>query len=77
MPKILPATIEPTKVFIINFAAAAGVMSILNTKMMPTDCKAPIIAKDKTIKKILSSKLTLNPDTFAPIGSKDINKNCL
>ena len=61
----------------INLAAAAGVISMLRTKIIPTDCIDPIIDKDKTTKKILSNSLTLNPATFAPLGSNEINKNCL
>ncbi len=69
-PKKLLTIIAEKKFFIINFAAAAGVISMLRTSIIPTDCNAPIIAKDKTIKKILSNNLVFKPVTFAPMGSK-------
>ena len=77
IPKTLPIIIELEKVFMINLAAAAGVSSILKTKIIPTDCNDAIIAKDKTTKKMLSKSFTCNPATVAPIGSNETNKNCL
>ena len=61
----------------IIFAAAAGVINILNSRIIPTDCSEPIIDKAKTFKKILFSNEVFKPDTLAPTGSKDKNKNCL
>ena len=70
-------TIAAEKVLVVNLAAAAGVISILKTKIIPTDCIDEIIDKDKTTKKILSNSLTFNPEILAPFGSNEINKNCL
>ena len=61
----------------INLAAAAGVMSMLKPKMIPTDCNDPTIANARTTKKILSNSFTLSPATLAPMGSNETNKNCL
>ena len=60
----------------VNLAAAAGVINILKTKIIPTDCIDEIIHKDKTTRKILSNSLTFNPEILAPFGSNEINKSC-
>ena len=49
-PKTILTFIEVTKVFDTSFAAAAGIMSILSTKIIPTVCNEPTIAIDKRIK---------------------------
>jgi hypothetical protein len=49
-PKTILTFMEVTKVFVTNFAAAAGIISILSTKIIPTVCNEPTIAIDKRIK---------------------------
>ena len=42
--------IELTNVFVTNFAAAAGIINILKTKIIPTVCNDPTIAMDNKIR---------------------------
>ena len=42
--------IEATKVLVTNFDAAAGIINILKTKIIPTVCSDPTIAIDNKIK---------------------------
>ena len=63
IPNIELTKIALWKFFIINFAAAAGVISILKTSIIPTDCNAPITAKDNTTKNKLSYSLVFKPVT--------------
>ncbi len=50
IPKSILIRIELTNVFVINFAAAAGIINILKTKIIPTVCNEPTIAIDNKIK---------------------------
>ena len=49
-PKTALNLMDCIKFFVINFAEAAGINNILNTRTMPTVCKEPTIARDSTIK---------------------------
>ena len=49
-PKRILIRIELTNVFVTNFAAAAGIINILKTKIIPTVCNDPTIAMDNKIR---------------------------
>ena len=49
-PKTILTLIELTNVFVTSFAAAAGIINILKTKIIPTVWRDATIATDKTIR---------------------------
>ena len=51
VPKRTLTPIDTVNVSVTSFAAAAGIISILKTKIIPTVCKDPTIAIDNRIKK--------------------------
>ena len=50
LQKVYLCGIELTNVFVTNFAAAAGIINILKTKIIPTVCNDPTIAMDNKIR---------------------------